>query len=94
MATTTVSFIRINKIHESTGDILQDYIRADKIETFRRYIKNPSSNHPVDKSEGDVTLVKMKSINERSNSEYSVHVSEGEKSFADRLHKNGIMVIE
>jgi hypothetical protein len=90
-------FIEVKKIIPVGDDVRieKEFIRADKIETFRSYKKN--EEHSFSKVKGDIIKVIMKSLSNYSNREskgiYEVYVNESPESFQSRLNGNGVTVI-
>lgn len=88
-------FIQVQKITASSEGIKtqSEFIRADKIENFRRFMKNPQ--HPMGKIDGEITKIMMKSLSEGKGGSnvYEIHINESEELFSKRLSKNGISII-
>jgi hypothetical protein len=85
-------FIQVKKIHVEKVEVNTEFIRADKIETFRNFVKNPS--HPMGRIQGDITKIMMKNIGaDNGKPVYEIYINENEVSFAKRLAGNGITVI-
>ena len=93
-----IVFIQVNKIVEKEGtvNVHSEFIRADKIETFRSFKKNPS--HVYSQIDGDIIKITMKSLsntkgNKTAKGVYEIYVNESEQEFSMRMGGNGIKVI-